>query len=133
MATPTMFDVSKRKRYIFKKHPFKLVLDDLEGAFYRAPMGVMHVEDICAYIYWMKEPVRLDRISSHMETLMKLDMTFMDEFMHLENNPIIEYVTAYEFYESEWIKILLSKIHDDLFWIGEVPVRITTKTSLQVL
>lgn len=32
---------------------------------------------------------------------------------------------AYEFYETKWIKILLRSNHDDLFWIGDVPVRIT--------
>lgn len=58
--------------------------------------------------------------------MMNLDKTFLDEFSHLDNNSIIEYAITYEFYESEWIKILLSRIHDDLFWIGEVPVRITT-------
>lgn len=56
---------------------------------------------------------------------MKPDKTFHDEFMQLENHPIIEYATTYEFNEFEWIQILLSRIHDDLFWIGEVPVRIT--------
>ena len=52
------------------------------------------------------------------------DKTFTREFAHVENHPIIEYATAHEFYESKWIKILLSRIHDDLFWIGEVPVKI---------
>lgn len=51
MATPVVFDVVERKRYIFKKQTFKSVLDDLEGAFSRTPMGVMHLEDIHVYIY----------------------------------------------------------------------------------
>ena len=50
------------------------------------------------------------------------DMTFKNEFMHLENNPIIEYATTYDLYEFEWIKILLRRIHDDFFFIGEVPI-----------
>lgn len=33
MATPIVFDVTEKKRYIFKRHPFKSTLDDLEGEF----------------------------------------------------------------------------------------------------
>lgn len=80
MANPIVFDVVERKRYIFKRHPFKSTFDDLEGAFSRTPMGVMHVEDICAYIYCKKEPIGFDRIRAHIETMMKLDKTFLDEF-----------------------------------------------------
>lgn len=50
MVTPIFFYVVERKRYVFKKHPFKLVLDDLERYFFRTLMGVMHVEDIHAHI-----------------------------------------------------------------------------------
>lgn len=88
-------------------------------------MGVMHVENIRAYIHCKKELVGLDRLRAHMETMMKLDKTFMDKYAQWSNHPIGEYAMTYEFYESEWIKILLSRIHDDLFWIGEVPIRIT--------
>lgn len=115
MATPIVFDIAEKKRYVFKRHPFKSTLDDLKGAFSCTPMDVMHVEDICAYIYCKKDPIGLDRIRAHLETMMKLDKTFLDEYVQFENHPIIEYATAYEFYESEWIKILLSRIHDDLF------------------
>ena len=48
MATPIVFDVAEKKRYVFKKHPFNSTLDYLEVAFSRTPMGVMHVEDIRA-------------------------------------------------------------------------------------
>lgn len=57
MATPIVFDVVERKRYVFKKHPFKSTQDDLEGDFCHTPMGVMHVKDIMAYIYCKKEPL----------------------------------------------------------------------------
>lgn len=50
-----------------------------------------------------------------METMMNPDKTLIDEFTHLEDNPIIEYATTYELYEFERIKILLRRIHDDLF------------------
>lgn len=132
MATLVVFDVTKRKRYVFKKHPFKSMLDDLEGAFSRTLMGVMHIDDIRAYIYCKKEPIGLDRIRSHIETMMNPNMSFKDEFTHFTNHPIIEYVTAYEFYELEWIKILLSRIHDDLFWIGEVLVHITSDLIYEI-
>lgn len=133
MATLVIFDVAERKRYVFKKHPFKSTLDDLEGAFSRTPMGIMHVEDIHAYVYCKKEPVGLDKIRSHLESMMNFDKKFMDEFTHLENHPIIEYATMYKFYESEWIKILLIRIHDDLFWIGEVLVRITADLIYEMI
>ena len=125
MATPIVFDVSKKKRYIFKSHPFKSTLDDLEGAFSHTSMGVMHVEDIRAYIYCKKEPIGLDRLRAHMDTMLKPDKTFKDEYTKWNDHPIVEYAMTYEFYEEEWIKILLRRIHDDLFWIGDVPIRIT--------
>lgn len=80
MATPIVYDVTKKKRYVFKKHPFKSTLDDLEGPFSHMPTGVMHVEDIRVYIYCKKELFGLDRLRVHMDTMLKLDKTFLDEY-----------------------------------------------------
>lgn len=80
MATPIVFDVAEKKIYVFKRHPFKYTLDDLEGTFSQTHMGVMHVKDIRTYIYCKKEPVSLDRIRAHIETMMKSKKTFLDEF-----------------------------------------------------
>ena len=57
--------------------------------------------------------------------MMKLDYSFEDEYVHLTDNAIFEYSNGHELNEPKWVKILLSSIHDDLYWIGEVPIHIT--------
>lgn len=51
MDTPDIYDVNERTHYKFKKHPYKSMEDDPEGAFSQTPHGVLHVEDIRAYIH----------------------------------------------------------------------------------
>lgn len=51
IATPLVVEIKDRARLIFKKHPFKFVEDDLEGAFSSVPYDVLHNEDVRAYIH----------------------------------------------------------------------------------
>lgn len=49
-ATPLIVDITKRAQPNFKKHPYKLMEDDPQGAFSTVPYSVLHVEDIRVYI-----------------------------------------------------------------------------------
>lgn len=48
ITTPLVVEIKDRARLVFKKHPFKLVKDDLTGEFSSMPYDVLHNEDIRA-------------------------------------------------------------------------------------
>lgn len=51
VATPLVLEIIDRTRLVFKKHLFKSIEDDLNGAFSSVSYGVLHNEDIRAYIH----------------------------------------------------------------------------------
>lgn len=50
IVTPLVVEIKDRAHPVFKKHPFKSIEDDLEGAFSFVPYDMLHNEDIKAYI-----------------------------------------------------------------------------------
>lgn len=52
ISIPLVVEIKDRARPVFKKHPFKFVKDDREGAFSSTPYNILHNEDIRAYIYY---------------------------------------------------------------------------------
>lgn len=46
-------------------------------------------------------------------------MTFKEGFEHLGQNDVVKYMFCYEFDSENWTKTILSRIHDDFFWIGD--------------
>ena len=55
METPTICDVSERPRHKFKKNLYKFIKDDLYNALSTVPYGVLHVENVRAYIHYNYE------------------------------------------------------------------------------
>lgn len=53
--TPLVVEVSERERPQFKRHPFKYVEDDPNGAFLSVPYGFLHVDDVRAYTHYTIE------------------------------------------------------------------------------
>lgn len=51
MDALVIYDVVDKPRYKLKQHPYKSYEDDLKGAFSQTPIGVLHIEDIRAYIH----------------------------------------------------------------------------------
>lgn len=51
VANPLVFKLTDRIRPQFKKHPYKSNEDDPNGAFSSVLYGVLHVENIRAYIH----------------------------------------------------------------------------------
>lgn len=50
--TPLVVEVSERERSQFNKTPFKSIEDDPNSAFSSVPYGVLHVDDVRAYIHY---------------------------------------------------------------------------------
>ena len=57
MASKTVYDISERLRYKFKKHPFVYLVDDLLGAFSQISQNVLYVEDVRSYIHYKIESI----------------------------------------------------------------------------
>lgn len=51
VETPLFVDIADREIPKFKKYPYKSMEDDSQGAFLTISYGVLHVEDIRAYIH----------------------------------------------------------------------------------
>lgn len=51
VSPPFVVEVTNRARPKFKKHPYKLMEDDLNGSFSSILYGMLHVEDIREYIH----------------------------------------------------------------------------------
>lgn len=70
IATPLVVEIKDRACPIFKKHPFKSVEDDPIGEFSYVLYGVLHNEDIRAYIHYDLEELRnvdmLDLYNKHL-------------------------------------------------------------------
>lgn len=58
IATPLVVDITERARPIFKKHSYKSMKNDPNGAFSSIFYGVLHVEYIRDYIYYNIEELK---------------------------------------------------------------------------
>lgn len=55
--TPLLVEIKDRPHLEFKKHHFKSLLDDPLGEFSSVFHGVLHIEDIRAYIHYDIEEI----------------------------------------------------------------------------
>ena len=55
MESTKFFDVSKRPRYRFKKHPFVSLVDHSLGIFSQILSNALHVQDVISYIHYKFE------------------------------------------------------------------------------
>jgi hypothetical protein len=85
--------------------------DDPEGALSQTPHGVLHVEDIRAYIHYKFEIIGTTQIIRDLSDMME-EGELKPEFTKLKFLNIFQIFKFYEFDEPKWIKIILSRIHD---------------------
>lgn len=52
MDTPQVYDIKEGNSHHFKKHLFKSMEDDCEGAFSQTPNEVLHIEYITDHIHY---------------------------------------------------------------------------------
>lgn len=86
IATPLVMEIKDRARDVFKKHPFKLVEDDLEGAFSLVLYDVLHNEYIRAYIHCdLKELDNADMLNLYKKHLMNSLSNLKPEYKVLQD------------------------------------------------
>jgi hypothetical protein len=81
---------------------------------------VLHVEDIRAYIHCKLEIIGNAQIIRDLSDMMD-DGELKLEFFKLKDLKKFQMFEFYEFDEQEWIKIILSRIHDQFIWMGDQP------------
>ena len=99
--------------------------DDSKDAFSQTLEGVLHVEDIRLYIHCKFEIIGNKDIWKDLSEIFKEDKTLNPESGYLQNPNILQYMDYEEFDELEWIRIVLSRIHDQFIWVGDKPTMIT--------
>lgn len=130
IATSFVVKITERARPVFKKHPFKLVEDELNGAFSSIPYGVFHNEDIRAYIHCnIKKLDNLDILSMYAKHMVDDFGNLKSNFKNLEDKDCIQFVHFPVFDKPEWVRYVLSQIHDEFIWLYKP--HMITKQSIQ--
>lgn len=102
MENPTIYDVSERPRYKFKKyHYVSMEYDPLE-AFSKVSHNVLHVEDVRAYIYYKFQNIRNNEIHKDLDPVCNGDISLKKEFSYLNDLNIIKYMFHMEFENQKW-------------------------------
>lgn len=78
MDAPVIYDVVDIPRYKFKRNPFKSCEDDPEGSFSQTPVGILHVEDIRAYIHCKYETIGEVNIYSELDSMVEANESMIE-------------------------------------------------------
>ena len=119
MATQEVFDISDRPRYTFKKHPFVSLLDDPIRAFPQVPKNILIFKDIRSYVHYKIESIEDDEIHKELEKMWNDDLSLKLEYANLEPLNLVKYMFYTDFENHKWTRIILSRVHDDLLWLGD--------------
>ena len=98
------------------------MLDDPLGTFSQVPENVLHVEDIRGYSHCKIESIGNSNIHKDLEKICRNDLSLKPEFTYLERLHLIKHMFYMDFDNQDWIRIILSRIHDDLLWLGDLVV-----------
>ena len=124
MASQEVHDISDKTKYLFKKHPFVSLLNNLIGAFSKVPDNVLNVEDMCSCIHYKIESIGDFEIHRELEKMCNNDLTLKPEYASLDGLNLVKYMFYTEFDNHEWTRIILSRVHDDLLWLEDAQVLI---------
>ena len=84
------------------------------------------MEDFKTYIHCKFETIGESNVMSVFYNVYKEEKIFKDGFEHLEKLKVVQYIFYHEYENEEWTRIILSRVHDNMFWIGDEPVKITS-------
>lgn len=109
MATPLVVDVKDRPHLKFKWHPFKSVETEPLGEFLSVLYGVLHIEDIRAYIHEnIKESGSSQLLNLYSNHIVGEYFYVKPEFKTLEEKKFMQIVKFPMFEENEWVWYILS-------------------------
>ena len=80
---------------------------------------MLHVEDIKNYIDCKIESIGDDDIHQDLEKKCNNDLTLNSKYAHLDILNLVNYMFYIEFDNQEKTQISLSRVHDDLLWVGD--------------
>ena len=119
MASQNVYYVSDVPWYVFTKHLFVSLLDDLLGTFLQLPKNVLHVKDIRSYIHCKIESIDDEEIHKDLGTICNNYLNFKFEYAHLSELNLVKYMFYTEFDNCNWTQIILSRVHNDMLWLGD--------------
>lgn len=109
---------------------YKSMEDNLYGAFSSIPYGVLHVEDIRAYIHCNIEDLGNAEMLSLYTKHMIGDMGNLKlDFKSFQDKGFTQFVKFLVFDEPKWVRYILSRVHDEFIWLDK-PHNII-KTTIQ--
>jgi len=127
MATPLVVDITERLQPKFKKHPHKSVEVNPLGTLSDVPHGVLHVEDIRAYIHAsiheFGDSKLLDLFKNH---LRDENHDLKHEYKALEDKHFIQVIGFPSFDEDEWVRYVPNQMHAEFMWLMK-PFKITNQ------
>lgn len=121
VTTPLVVDITNRARPKFKNHPYNLLEGDTKGAFSSILYGVLHVEDIRAYIHCDFKELESAKMMKLYARHMIDDMRNLKlEFNSLQHKGFIQFINFLVFDKPEWARYILSRVHGELIWLDKL-------------
>lgn len=120
IANPTMIEVIKCPRPVFKLVPKIAKKDDSIGAFSQIPKGVVYVEDPRLYIHCHIEELSEDEIKNMYRTLICDESgNIKPEHKIVETLGFTEILSILDF-PKDVIRIVLRKVYGKFFWLDSI-------------
>lgn len=117
IANPTVVEVVKCPRPVFKIIPEVAKHDDTLGAFSKIPKGVAYTEDPTIYIHFHIEELGTDEIMNMYRTVICDENGIVKpEHKIIETLGFVEILDILDF-PKEVVRIVLSRVHGELFWL----------------
>ena len=64
------------------------------------------------------ESIGDEDIHKDLEKICRNDLTLKPEYVHLKKLKLVKQMFYMDFDNEEWVRIVLSRVHDDLLWLG---------------
>lgn len=99
-------------------------MDDSLATFFQFPENVLNVEDIQSYIHCKIESTCDEDRHKDLGTMYNNDLTLKSNYAHLRELNLVKYMFYMMFDNNDWTQIILCRVHDEIFWLGNVQVTI---------
>ena len=77
------------------------------------------MEDIRGYIHYKIESIGDFEIQKDLEKMCNNDLSLKSEHRYLECLSLVKHMFYTYFNNNDWTRIILSRVHDDLLWLGD--------------
>ena len=126
-------NVENIERPKLKVVPMKPLEGNLNLALSTTLNNVVYLEDIGSYLSRKFETIGGEFMNKDMEIFFNHDMTVKPTFEHLKDLYLFKYYFNHELDNEEWTQIILNKIHNGMFWMGDNVVDISADLIHEVI